>query len=730
MLVLSYFSEKAKRTKGSCGLRKKEVAQEGETLMKHMLQLGKWPFNSGSSHKTLLNCVLDPTDDIRETAGLILMTYFSFKEPDTKENKPLLDYALRLCTSPMFYETESGALLMKVLGNWTYKMPPKKSDELISSMVSMKCNKSLTRNRSHSSNLVLHNQQKLLVGLHNKPNRSVHNKVESREDIIVEIKKNVGTLEGTLHVMHPSLLKVVFGIEVPQERQIFENMAVVARDGLVGQSFTSGTDKSHCLSEKQTYSGVDSSNNTINVYKQKSLSYNTKNGRETICDLWDSHASLKDGVEYFCGESRISSQQYQLHPPWPDSSISKGDHFALEDLSEVWHTSASEVTSSQSSDHTQSILEGQVEQDSWNRQVAKEQEADYQISSRSFTLPGRQRFSRKRKKLKNLHKNKQVEVALSLRSHKSESLIVKHSTKDETHNNPFMNKKRDFKDSSVRNSWNAYSSASSSSGYETTKFQQPRCFESSVITDADFPPFRAGSGGRQHDIGIDCRQKSKQFDVPQFRFQRHSIPKGFCAYKEQNMKPGDWELFPYEDWGLNESPEKKNVHKCESNVGTCRYLHPSKNNPKEMGSANVIPTYNGSAPLSVFLLTQAEAQLTSLKGDIFQAASSGSPLHGTITALIRLTTQPDGPECGCMSAEEVNRTVTLLEQTVSFFLDLLAAKSAATAGNPFLYILVSQIICFFENFLCIYYVTMCSTCLFHYNLLEFHHPKETKLFVM
>ncbi|XP_033607441.1 uncharacterized protein LOC111864554 isoform X3 [Cryptotermes secundus] len=88
--------------------------------------------------------------------------------------------------------------------------------------------------------------------------------------------------------------------------------------------------------------------------------------------------------------------------------------------------------------------------------------------------------------------------------------------------------------------------------------------------------------------------------------------------------------------------------------------------------------YNGSAPLSVVVLTHAEAQLTLMKEDLVQAASSGSPLHGALTTLIRLATQSDGPEYGRMSTEEVERTVTLLEQTVSFLLDLLAEKSAST----------------------------------------------------
>jgi hypothetical protein len=599
MLVLSHFSKPAERTKGSCGLRSKRVALKGEAVMKYALQLGKWPFHSESSHKTLLNCVLDPTDDIRETAGLILITYFDFKEPKIEENISLLDYALRLCTSPMFYEMESGALLMKVLGNWTYKMSPKKSDELTSIMVSTKCSESLTRSRRHCSNLMLYNQQKLLAGLYNKRNKCVHNKSEGRRDTKVETKEKMGTFLG-LHVMHPSLLKDTCSIELSDESQIFEGLTVVSRDGLVGQCTTSGTDKSRCLSDRQTYSGVDSSNNTIHGDKQKSLPYNKRNKNETTLDLQDSHTSLKYGVE-FC-----ASSQYKLHPLWLDS----------EDLGKVWHKSASEVTSPQSTYHIQSVFEGQVEQDTWDRHAGKEQEAHYQsdvhISSVSFTSARRLKFSRKGKKLKNLCKNKQ---------------------------------------------------------------------------DTDFHPLHTGSGNRGHDSGIDSHQNSKEFCVPQYKVQHQSVLKGFYAYK-QNMKPDNGELFLYEDWNLwssIEPSEKKNFHKCESNVDTCRYEQPFKNNQKELGTENAIQQYNGSAPLSFFLLTKAEAELSSLRGDLFLAAFSGSPLHGTITALIRLATQPDGPECGCMSAEEVDRTVTLLEQTVSFFLDFLATKSASTAGNqPFL----------------------------------------------
>jgi hypothetical protein len=337
LLILSYFSEPSGLTKKGCALRKKGMTLEGKKVMEYAVTLGQWPYISESSYKTILSCILDPTDDIREVAGLILMEHFTFCKSDTEGHKRLVDHALQLCTSPLFYETESGALLMKVIGTWTYKMPIRERIELLCSMTRTYCDKNLTRNRNHSSILMLYNQQKLLDGLKNKPTRTICNKVESRGCTEVEM-----------------------------------------------------------------------------VFKD----------------------------------------------PWED--------------------------------------------------------------------------------------------------------------------------------------------------------------------------------------------------------------------REQNVKP--------DDWNLSKSFKSESGSKSESNIGTSGCRLPTKNT-KQLEPENVAGTYSGSAPLSVVLLTQAEAQLTSLKADLAQAASSGSPLHGTLSALIQLATQSDSPECGLMSAEEVNRTVMLLEQTASFFLHLLAAKSVSTAGT-------------------------------------------------
>jgi len=588
-LVLSYFSEPSEGTKESSRLRRKELTLEGDKVMKYALKLGKWPFNSESSHKTLLSCVLDSTDDIRETAGSILMEYFGFKEPDTEENKHLLEYALQLCTSPLFYETESGALLMKVLGNWTYKMPQEKSIELFCSMTSMKCNKNLARDRNRSYNSVLCNQQKLLDGLQCNPNRPVHNNMESKDSIKVNIKKKVGTWEN-LYVMHPSLCKEKYNVELPEETKIFEGqLAVISRDGMVGQATTSFVaDKSHCSSDKQMCSGVGSSNSMVNSNNRKSPSYNVKKRSETTC-YWreESHTGLQDGVESSFGEYWASSLQYQHPAPRPDSSVGQGDNFLLKDHNKVWHKLESEVASPFYNEHLQNILERQVELGRCDKQEA------YCLSY-NHTPQGplisqrKKRYSRKRTKFRNLGKNKHPEMTALL---------------------------------------------------PTIKIQPSYSSESSVITETHFSPWSTKSQGRNHDVGTGCGQ-----------------------------------------------------------ISTSGYQNPSKNNLEKLESKNVSQTYNGSAPLSIFILTQAEAQLTSLKGDLFQAASSGSPLHGTLTALIRLVTQSDGSEFGCMSAEEVDRTVTLLEQTVSFFLDLLATKAASTAGNPSIYILFSQVICFIEDF--------------------------------
>jgi len=541
LLILSYFSELPDLAKTSSALRKKKTAVEGKKVMEYARTLGQWPFVSEGSQKAILSCVLDSSDDIRETAGLILMKYFSFDKSNTEGHKPLLDYAVQLCTSTMFYETESGALLMKVLGNWIYKMPEKKRNELLCSLTRTNCNKNVTRNRHHSSNLMSCSQQKLLADLENKPTRTVHNKVESRECTEVELKKKVKMFEGT-PVMNPSLLQDICNTEQSDETKIFEGKTLVAKDRSVGQCTASpDVAKSFSLCSKQKYLVADSSSNKVNQDNMKCQS---------------------------C----------------------------------------------------------------------------YKTS-------------------KELSKGKQGEVTLSSKLLKHEGFIVIDSTQDNHCNSPAFSRPSDSEELTVSNSHRVCSPASSPSGYESPKFQQPLYFKSSVIIDAE---------SIKHDDMINSNQKSKEMHLPESGFTHCHIVKEMWEHAGQIVKP--------DDWRSSKSSKNKSDCKSESNIRTSGCLHPLKST-KQLEPENVTQTYNGSAPLTFILLTQAEAQLTSLQGDFFQAASSGSPLHGTLTALIRLATQSDSPECGLMSAEEVSRTVVLLEQTVSFLLHLLAAKSLSTSGN-------------------------------------------------
>jgi hypothetical protein len=420
MLVLSYCSETPEWPKKCPEIRKRHMAVEDEKDLTYALKFQQWPFNSEGSYETLLSCVLDSTDDIREAAALILRKYFSFKESDTEENKYLMDYALQLCSSPVFYEAESGALLMNVLGNWTYKMPPEISIELMSSLVSMTFN-----------------------------------------------------------------------------------------------------NKSHRSSDTKTCTGVHRSSSIFNGANMKPLPCSMTQRSDVRSDLQENHTGLEGEVESFSGQSSDSSQL--CCSTVPDSSKGREDYFPSEGLGRVCRMSTSEVTNTHTSENKQYMFQKQTEQVSWDIQQGDEQETGYQ---------------------------------------------------------------------------------------------------------------------------------------------------------------SDQKLLRSDDFDFNEPTGRKYVNKSDNNIDESSCQLPSKSCSKKLGSKSISQMYyNRSAPLSVVVLTQAEAQLTSLKRDLVHAACSGSPLHGTLTALSRLAIQSDGPECGCMSTEEVERTITLMEQTVSFLLDLLAEKSATTTGN-------------------------------------------------
>ncbi|XP_068085815.1 uncharacterized protein [Anabrus simplex] len=123
--VLRYFDDSdtaavdADRKKGT---RRKGCSQ-GVKIKEYAAKCNKWQFNSESSHRCLLDCLMDPTDDIRETASSILISHFN--STDTKaacieETEKLMKKALDLCGSTLFYETESGALMIRVAASMVH----------------------------------------------------------------------------------------------------------------------------------------------------------------------------------------------------------------------------------------------------------------------------------------------------------------------------------------------------------------------------------------------------------------------------------------------------------------------------------------------------------------------------------------------------------------------------------------------------------------------------------
>jgi hypothetical protein len=462
-------------------------------------------------------------------------------------------------------------------------------------------------------------------------------------------------------VMEPSWLENVCDTKLSDETKIFEGMAVVAKDGSVGQSTGSLVGKPCSLRSKQTYLVADSSSNRVNQDNVKFQSCNMKKSSEIPCGLRGSQASLQCGGENFVVNSCTSFQHSDFPPIWHGTSSSGKNNSLVDDSEELWLDFVSEETSPDSTEHTQNMFRGR------DRQNRKERAADYQSDIRAsqvqLALRTRRPFSRKKNESKKLSKDRQGEIKLTSRLHKHVDISVIDSAQDNQCNSPAFSRPRDVEEFAVLNP-RKVCGAAAPTGCESHKFQQPQYFKSSVILDAE---------SRKHDDRINSNQKSKEFYVPESGCAHGRTVEETWEHTGQIVGPDGWHLGKY-------SKNKSYSRKYGSNIGTGGCWHPSKN-MQQLEPQNVTQTYVGSAPVSFILLTQAEAQLTSLKGDFFKAASSGSPLHGTLTALLRLATQSDSPECGLMSAGEVSRTVALLEQTVSFFLRLLAAKSMSTSGT-------------------------------------------------
>lgn len=118
-IVLNYLANE----NGSQGnsLRKTNSKHDGLRVMKYAISVSKWGFTSDRSREILLYCISDPSEDVRESAALILITYFKMGETEGGRFAELYRKALILSSDMMFYNADAGALLIYVLTCLAYK---------------------------------------------------------------------------------------------------------------------------------------------------------------------------------------------------------------------------------------------------------------------------------------------------------------------------------------------------------------------------------------------------------------------------------------------------------------------------------------------------------------------------------------------------------------------------------------------------------------------------------
>ncbi|KAJ9594155.1 hypothetical protein L9F63_014411, partial [Diploptera punctata] len=184
-LILSSFGEASQKLKHNEKLSDEPTK---EKIIEYASRIGKWHFNSTECCRILLGSVLDPTDDIREIAAIILIEHFSLREIPN-ESRGLLNFALKLCKSSVFYETESGALLFKVIASWIYRTLENISHNFVKNITEIRHEKYVNEIGEGKSNcefkssnygcfestLILHNQERLLVAIQKIVNMSCKN---------------------------------------------------------------------------------------------------------------------------------------------------------------------------------------------------------------------------------------------------------------------------------------------------------------------------------------------------------------------------------------------------------------------------------------------------------------------------------------------------------------------------------------------------------------------------
>ncbi|KAK7862447.1 hypothetical protein R5R35_001351 [Gryllus longicercus] len=96
-----------------------------ETIRSLAKGQGMWAFETEESWHVVLECVLCPTEDIQKTAAEILSKHLKLlkKEGALSRLEYLWTLTLRQCRSAIFYEAESGSLLMKLIVHFLTELP-------------------------------------------------------------------------------------------------------------------------------------------------------------------------------------------------------------------------------------------------------------------------------------------------------------------------------------------------------------------------------------------------------------------------------------------------------------------------------------------------------------------------------------------------------------------------------------------------------------------------------
>ncbi|XP_075232617.1 tRNA (32-2'-O)-methyltransferase regulator THADA [Lycorma delicatula] len=101
--------------------RKSNNKSEGVKVKEFIERLNKWHFTSSKSKNVLFSCIMDPSETIRNIAVNILSNYFTLNDDNIDELLSFYKKGIDLCSDKMFYQAESGALLLKTVTILAYK---------------------------------------------------------------------------------------------------------------------------------------------------------------------------------------------------------------------------------------------------------------------------------------------------------------------------------------------------------------------------------------------------------------------------------------------------------------------------------------------------------------------------------------------------------------------------------------------------------------------------------